>query len=587
VELHPYLAIILLIACRYGTSAGLGAAAASLFTYVLLGYTLLGNISFIVTWPHANIIVGFVVMALIAGAFSDFWSGKADEQARRAAEATEKLKVLKTQNEVLEAANREMRSRIMGETETIGSLYEMAQKLTTLEERFLYPAVLDLVAQYVGAHKCSFYLLEGDSLKLVAQKGWADVPESAQRVNVIAGKSIMAKVVKDRQLHSLKDLAYQEEELEAGDKVICAPLKSPVDGRILGTIAVEKIPFKSFNAHALKTFSIIADWASRALTNVTIFSQLEEKVAAEEKVGQSVFESLRQRHVPRKAFDYLLSLEERIVPPLINLLQAFQDEPHVRTNILDLLSRVQERKIAFDIRQVHEFIKKSLEFSFRIYFEKFSMEVLMDDPRPGELIRVFLTEQYRDSLNALYLALGIIHRASNPGTHQRIHHLFRSKSEQDRIQALSYVGRFIDSDLYLLAEALMRDDYKEIFDVGQRMFGFRKLLLDDIIGSYLTSRNRWLLAFTIYCIGNAGMDQYMWEVFANTKSEDPYVREASLRALGKLRPDLGNGQILEAFERALKDGDRTIRDAAFCALREIDDKRGLALLQGLADEICI
>ncbi|MBI2251175.1 MAG: GAF domain-containing protein [Armatimonadetes bacterium] len=575
---HPFLLAVILITGRYGMQKGMFTALYSSLLYLVIA--ILKNIPKFspFLYPHSLIIVSFFLISLLMGYFLEEERNKAKLNIEKIKTMDEQLKILQAHHEVLEKANKELRSRIMGETSTLESLYEMAQKLTTMESRFLYPAVLELMVNHMGAQMCSFYLLENDKLKLAAQNGWENVPKDAKNINLSNG-GILSKAIQEKKIITLKDLAYQEEALKSTDKIMAAPIKSVIDNTILGVLAVEKIPFTKFVPETLKMFSVISDWTSKALSNVSIFSKIEEEKIAAESVMKNLMNNLKKRKLTSQVLESFSSLGEKSIPFLFDALKEQYQDIYSKYNVFLILEKISGQEIMLPIPLILNFIQKEISQAYRLFID-YSALIQIDNKLQAELLSSYLNEQYKMTFQTIFKALDII--VSNKGKFPKnfifnIIYFSDKINEQDYNTVLEAIKSAIPENLLEAVEALLKKDTAAILRQGNKIGGYEKEEVEAILKRYLNINNKWFKACSIFAIGEMKLNSLKWEVYKYTEDSDEYLRESAFRALSKISPDLEEEKIKQAFLKALEDSNPVIRETA---KNMLDAVNGVSLSTG-------
>jgi hypothetical protein len=267
VSAHPYFVVVVLLAARYGMIAGLISTTALTVIYILGGLAQPGDNSAIpplLESPHVITISGLFLFAVIIGAFSDAFRHRIKIVEAKIQDQKEHLTALNKQNELLIQTNRELRNRIMEESPSFQTLFEMAHKLCTRNGQIVYSVVLDILEEHLQAERSAFYLVKGNMLQLAACIGWDKVLEQDQILSIDHCKMIK-QAISEKKLVSLRDFVYRDERT-LGDRIVAAPVCSQTDGKVIGVITIEKIPFDRFTPQSLRILSLVADWTAKTLT---------------------------------------------------------------------------------------------------------------------------------------------------------------------------------------------------------------------------------------------------------------------------------------------------------------------------------
>lgn len=268
ISVHPYFIIVLLMAIRYGTIVGIGSATTLVLLYICGGLAQPGELSVlpsILESPHSTIVSGLFLFAVIAGSFADAYQRRIKYAEAEIMDDKKRLRTLEKQNGLLIKTNQDLRNRIMEETTTFHTIFEISRKLCTLNGQTPYSTVTNILVEYLKAESCSFYLLQGELLHLMAYNGQEAVPEQDKMIT-IGHCPIIEAAIKEKRLVSLKDFVYRDD-IFFRNRVMAAPVCSQTDGKVMGVISIEKIPFDLFNPQTMRIFSLIANWASKTVAN--------------------------------------------------------------------------------------------------------------------------------------------------------------------------------------------------------------------------------------------------------------------------------------------------------------------------------
>ena len=282
---HPYWIIILLLATRYGYKAGLWSGLTGAILYLVLSQGQ--KLSMDVMTDFEMLIFKepllFIVVGGVIGEIREIQKRVHAELVEDYEELKKTHDTLKTHYSALSEAKQELDGTIISQKDTISTLYDAAQALRSLKENDVYPAVLGLLKNYIGAEAASIYAWHDNNLKLKGSIG-DDRIERPQSAETDAG--MMGLAIKAGKLVSIKAVMAHEENrgyLQSGI-LICAPIIDTT-GKLYGVINVEKLPFVKFNPLTLRMTSLIADWCGSALENATIFQDVKDRDITDEATG--------------------------------------------------------------------------------------------------------------------------------------------------------------------------------------------------------------------------------------------------------------------------------------------------------------
>ena len=294
---HPYLIAILLMAGRYGRRAGY--LAAFMATAILLVYLYLETEPFF-DWTKLSSddfvapLLSFFLAALFVGEMRHAALRRENALQTRNTELKRENRRLKEQLEVVIQIKEELENRLVGQQDTINSLYQAAKALETLEEAEFYQALTKLTARFTGATKVSFYLIDypNDQIRCVARFGWED--EEKEPFTQKLGEGIFALVLQENRILTIKEISENPEQLEKWEH---SPEKAYVytpismGSVIIGILTVDEVPFLKLNISMVRTLSLIAELAVPALKNIIHFQDLQNMVQIDPVTGLEKYEA--------------------------------------------------------------------------------------------------------------------------------------------------------------------------------------------------------------------------------------------------------------------------------------------------------
>ena len=275
VEPHPYLALILLIATRYGSAAGFFIASFCSSVFFGIYYVNEGHQVFHDPYVTKTAVI-FMVIGWIIGEIRQGYIKKGQNTQNELKEEKYASSLLEEENKLIKKVNKEMEKRIMDEVSTFSSLYETSQRLQSFDEEEIYSAILQTLIQYLDAQICSLYLLKKD--KLLLKEAIGERPNRPEKIDYKKDNGLIARSARESSIFSVRDFLFSNDDdmLDVNQPIMVAPLIKS-NGEVLGVLAIEKMPFFQVTASSLKIFSLLADWVSSDIENAIFFQEVKNK----------------------------------------------------------------------------------------------------------------------------------------------------------------------------------------------------------------------------------------------------------------------------------------------------------------------
>jgi GAF domain-containing protein len=261
------IVIVALMAARFGYVVGVvTGAAAGLLSLSAVGQSPAAYLSAFTDRTYLAAAFSYPILGVLVGLVGDLPRTQMQRAKDELARVSENYQQLTERFRVLLEAKEAVDRRIVGQVQTIASLYEAARELETLVPQQIPPAILRLLVRFLEVEAAALYTIAGDRLILVDAVG-----VKARRPIELGLDSVLGSVATLRQSLSV---THQAEREEAGC-LLAAPLLH-VDGRGRGVIAIEQLPFRQLTPATAQMLGLLADWASRALANSEAFTRSQE-----------------------------------------------------------------------------------------------------------------------------------------------------------------------------------------------------------------------------------------------------------------------------------------------------------------------
>lgn len=288
---HPYIIIILVMAARHGIGWALLSAALSCGLLLTLSrYALpVTHPSELLQRPWNFILASWIILGAAVGGATEAWKRNEHKLSKRLKEMEEDFEENRRRLEIAESENLELRKKVLGEGDTLSTVYEMARRLITLTDSDLFQASLELVERFVGSSHCSIYLLDQERLNFVLREergaGTRALPKELPR-----GEVLFEKCLREVRVVSVKDLFSAEKPRQKVGAVLVAPLGITEDESKgeHGVLVLHQIPMEQINAQSVGVLRLLADWVSRSMN-------LVEKYEAAEDATSDIAKEIQKR----------------------------------------------------------------------------------------------------------------------------------------------------------------------------------------------------------------------------------------------------------------------------------------------------
>ncbi|MDQ4127372.1 MAG: GGDEF domain-containing protein [Actinomycetota bacterium] len=287
VDPHPFWLVILPIAIRYGALPGYAVGALSAVVYVALVLPQAGASLSPASIFGTQVLLDPVLFLLVGAALGELRESHKRSHKRLAAKYDEVEAGLQDLAQRYLAAlelSRELERRIDSQTSSVMTLYQAAKALEDLDIQGLPPSILELTATFIDAEACALYLRQNERFVLEAAR-----PDSVDfdRPKVLdTGRGLPSIVVAERRTATVRDTVVEATPARIMSErlLMATPLLSE-DQEVMGILVVEKMPFLRFTPAAVKLFTLLGDWASRALHRALRFQQTQDRNIEDELTG--------------------------------------------------------------------------------------------------------------------------------------------------------------------------------------------------------------------------------------------------------------------------------------------------------------
>ncbi len=344
---HPYWLIVLFTAARYGFAGGAfaGSVAALLlivFNSLAIPELELADFKTLSMWGKP---VLFFLVGIVLGETRQMQIKEYNEVCEARDAFKDAFNKIKVKFDILSEAKQEVDTKILSQESTLGTLYEAAQGLRTLSIDSIYPAVLEILRDFMEVEECSIYLLEGTDFRLdtAIRHGKDFLPEV-----IPLGEDLMSLAASRRKAVSIRDVA--DFDSMPGGVLISAPILADNQRHVIGVLNVEKMPFLKFTSDSVRVAGLVADWCGSSVENATVFAETKDKLIADELIDAYTYEyfkrRLREEFVRARRYELDLSLIMLEFPGLSNASDEGREEVLMAFSMI-LKNQIREIDILF------------------------------------------------------------------------------------------------------------------------------------------------------------------------------------------------------------------------------------------------
>jgi len=282
---HPYWAVVLLLASRYGFLAGLFSGIVS--AALAIGLSIIGRQGTTI-YELWKLLLGepvlFIAVGCTLGEISQTIKSRYEALLDEHEELKETFDKLRERYDAVVKAKQEVDTRILSQEQTLTTMHETAQALRSLSEGELYPAALDMVAKFLGAEASSIYLFEDGHLKLKAVHG--ELQNRTRPESLLPDEGLLGRAFTSTHVASANVLLemYEKGVLPDGDALIAAPLLTS-SRKVLGVLSIERLPFLKFNSQTIRMAEVFAGWCADALENALLYTDTKSKTITDDITG--------------------------------------------------------------------------------------------------------------------------------------------------------------------------------------------------------------------------------------------------------------------------------------------------------------
>jgi polysaccharide biosynthesis protein PelD len=264
-SVHPFWAIILLVALQYGPGDTLAAAVfSSLFLLVgnmpeqMLTETMYDYILRVTFLPFL-----WITTALVLGSIR---ARQLDEKQRLQEELLknkESNALLVKGYNAIKQAKEKLELRLAEERCSVLTVYKVAKSLEAVDASEITPAVAELVNTAFHPIRFSLYRLQNGVLQLETTRGWKTSHDYTTRFD--SHSPLLADMLTKKRVLSV--LHADEEAILNKEGMLAGPIIDPQSGKIYGMLKIEEMGFTELNLRAYEIFAVVCQWIARVYAN--------------------------------------------------------------------------------------------------------------------------------------------------------------------------------------------------------------------------------------------------------------------------------------------------------------------------------
>jgi len=284
---NPYWIVILPTATGFGFRAGvLAGLSCSVLAIGTVGHEMqLKNAwDFILLFKRSEIFGQFLLFVgggCIIGEVREVKNRKYREITMEYEDLNDGYAQLTKAYDQLSEVNKEVDTRVTGTETTLLKLYQAEKSLKSLRERDIYPAMIEILKNFISVEACSIYRLHNNQLQMTARLNDNNARIQKRR----SGFSVMKKAIKTKETISF---------FNHPGIIICAPFMD-ANNEVIGLINIEKVPKLKLNPQTIRMTTLIAQQCAAAIQSASAYEETKKHHITDDITGALKFEYFKQR----------------------------------------------------------------------------------------------------------------------------------------------------------------------------------------------------------------------------------------------------------------------------------------------------
>jgi GGDEF domain-containing protein len=367
---NPYFIIILFFSCFYGKLSGVFTLFVSVFciaiNFIIINYgsdLLQLQIDTFFSEKKYNPLIQFLFMgfifSIIIGEIRDSLGISIRKYKKENRDIISKNNKLESELKAITIVNEEYQDRILGQQNSLISLYSTMIALNSLDLNKIYPNILEAVVKFSGATRCSLweYLRDERMLQLLAYHGWDAEPSERK---IPDSNNITGWVARNNEVFSVKILQKHSnlQEIDNKQNIITVPIN--IGNHVWGIINVEEMPFVKYNLYSEQLLMMIADLSAPIINNAIRFDEISRKGEIDAITGlpalDEMFSTLKEEYARSVADNSKLSL---VIFEMTNSEEFLEEysKDQVRTVFRDIIQiiKTESKKDSYVFQYKEEF----------------------------------------------------------------------------------------------------------------------------------------------------------------------------------------------------------------------------------------